>query len=65
MNFRDVVEADRRVVGLGWRREQRAEADVVRAFVKRADRLVDAVGDLPTAQSGPTIWRASETGKSS
>ena len=44
MDAADFVEADRRVIGFRRRGEERAEADVIRAFRLRGDGLRDAVG---------------------
>lgn len=43
VNFRDLGQADRRIIGLGRCREDWAEPDVVGALIKRPDRLVDVV----------------------
>ena len=40
----DIIQADGRIVGLCRSRENWAEADVIGAFIKSTDRLVDAVG---------------------
>ena len=53
MNSFDLLQAYRPVIGFGRSREYGSEADIVSAFVKSADCLVDAVSRFPHHAIGP------------
>ena len=53
VNAPNLVDADGWVIGLRRSREERTEADVIRAFRRGGDRLGQAVGRLPDPAISP------------
>ena len=64
VNVSDLVQSDRRVIGLCRRGKERAEADVVSAFVESADLPGRRCGSIFRPDNlGPAISRASAIGR--